>query len=93
MSPPRLEGLAEPGGICVSARGQEDVAGRLDLAFEDLGDQQLKNIAPPVRVYRVRATLTHPDHASDITSAARDWPPDSTLRRQIRAIRLTKAEG
>jgi adenylate cyclase len=33
----RLEGLAEPGGICVSARVQEDVAGRLDLAFDDIG--------------------------------------------------------
>src|SRR5262245_48777298 len=40
----RLEGLGEPGGICVSARVQEDAAGKLDLAFEDLGDQQLKNI-------------------------------------------------
>src|SRR5256714_3651791 len=50
----RLEGLAEPGGICVSARVQEDVAGRLDLTFDDLGDQSLKNIARPVRVYRVR---------------------------------------
>src|SRR5207302_3089255 len=50
----RLEGLAEPGGICVSARVQEDAAGRLDLAFEDMGDQSLKNIARPVRVYRVR---------------------------------------
>ena len=50
----RLEGLAEPGGICVSARVQEDVAGRLDLTFEDLGEQKLKNIARPVRVYRVR---------------------------------------
>ena len=50
----RLEGLAEPGGICVSARVQEDAAGRLDLAFEDIGEQQLKNIARPVRVYRVR---------------------------------------
>src|SRR5262245_25481937 len=49
----RLEALAEPGGICVSARVQEDAAGRLDLAFEDLGEQQLKNIARPVRVYRV----------------------------------------
>src|SRR5262249_51731112 len=56
----RLEGLAEPGGICVSARVQEDAAGRLDLAFEDLGEQQLKNIARPVRVYRVRPALTHP---------------------------------
>jgi hypothetical protein len=45
----RLEGLAEPGGICVSARVQEDAAGRLDLAFEDLGEQALKNIVRPVR--------------------------------------------
>ena len=49
----RLEGLAEPGGICISARVQEDAAGRLDLAFEDMGEQSLKNIARPVRVYRV----------------------------------------
>src|SRR5215469_5866586 len=41
----RLEVLAEPGGICVSARVQEDAAGRLDLAFEDMGEQALKNIA------------------------------------------------
>ena len=46
---PRLGGLAEPGGICVSARVQEDAAGRLDLAFEDLGEQALKNITRPVR--------------------------------------------
>jgi adenylate cyclase len=52
----RLEALANPGGICVSARVQEDVAGRLDLAFEDMGEQNLKNIARPVRVYRVRLT-------------------------------------
>jgi TolB-like protein/class 3 adenylate cyclase len=50
----RLEGLAEPGGICVSARVQEDAAGRLDLTFDDLGEQSLKNIARSVRVYRVR---------------------------------------
>jgi len=49
----RLEGLAEPGGICVSVRVQEDAAGKLDLAFEDMGDQALKNIARPVRAYRV----------------------------------------
>jgi adenylate cyclase len=49
----RLEGLAEPGHICVSARVQEDAAGKLDLVFDDIGEQQLKNIARPVRVYRV----------------------------------------
>ena len=56
----RLEGLAEPGGICVSARVQEDAAGRLDLTFDDMGEQALKNIARPVRVYRVRATRATP---------------------------------
>jgi adenylate cyclase len=50
----RLEGLAEPGGICVSARVQEDAAGKIDLAFEDMGEQSLKNIVRPVRVYRIR---------------------------------------
>jgi hypothetical protein len=50
----RLEGLADPGGICVSARVQEDVAGKLGLTFEDLGEQTLKNIARPVRVYALR---------------------------------------
>jgi TolB-like protein/class 3 adenylate cyclase len=49
----RLEGLAQPGGICVSARVQEDAEGRLDVGFIDDGEQQLKNIARPVRVYRV----------------------------------------
>ena len=53
----RLEALAEVGGICVSSRVQEDVHGSLDrlgIAFEDAGQHQLKNIARPVRVYRVR---------------------------------------
>src|SRR5215210_9334090 len=58
----RLEALAEPGGICISARVQEDAAGRLDLAFEDLGEPPLKNIARPVREYRVRASKNpHPN--------------------------------
>jgi adenylate cyclase len=50
----RLEALCEPGGICVSNRVREDTQDKLDIAFEDAGEQQLKNIARPVRVYRVR---------------------------------------
>jgi type VI secretion system protein ImpH len=50
----RLEGIADPGGICVSARVQEDAVGRIELSFEDIGEQALKNIARPVRAYRVR---------------------------------------
>src|SRR5690349_2116661 len=50
----RLEGLAEPGGTCVSRVVRDQVRDRLDLVFEDMGEQQVKNIARPVRVYRVR---------------------------------------
>jgi adenylate cyclase len=50
----RLEALAEPGGICVSRVVRDQVRDRLDYGFEDLGEQQVKNIARPVRVYRVR---------------------------------------
>lgn len=49
----RLEAIADPGGICISARVHEDAAGKLDLQFQDLGEQQLKNIVRPIRVYRV----------------------------------------
>jgi adenylate cyclase len=51
----RLEGLARPGGICLSAAAYEQVKGRLDVRFADLGEQRLKNIAEPVRVYGVEA--------------------------------------
>ena len=54
----RLEALAEPGGICLSAAAHEQVRDRLDIAFDDLGEQQVKNIARPVRVYRVRDSST-----------------------------------
>jgi adenylate cyclase len=50
----RLEALAEPGGVCVSGTVRDHIGDRLDLAFNDMGDQSLKNIARPVRVYRAR---------------------------------------
>ncbi|MET0528081.1 MAG: adenylate/guanylate cyclase domain-containing protein [Microvirga sp.] len=50
----RLQALAEPGGICVSGRVQEDVQGKMDLEFLDSGEHKLKNIARPVRTFRVR---------------------------------------
>ncbi|MHC4611210.1 MAG: adenylate/guanylate cyclase domain-containing protein, partial [Planctomycetota bacterium] len=48
----RLEGLAAPGGICISAAVYDQVRDRLELAFEDLGEQEVKNIDRPVRVWR-----------------------------------------
>jgi adenylate cyclase len=53
----RLEGLAEPGGVLVSRAVRDQVRDRLDLVLEDLGEHELKNIARPVRVYRVRASV------------------------------------
>ena len=49
----RLEGLARPGGICISDDAHRQVRGKFDVAFEDAGERQLKNITRPVRVFRV----------------------------------------
>ncbi len=49
----RLESLADPGGICVSAIVREQIVGKLDLQFEDIGDQNVKNIARPIHAYRL----------------------------------------
>src|SRR5215471_13189707 len=49
----RLESLAEPGSICISGTVHEQIRDKLALGYVDLGDQQVKNIARPVRVYRV----------------------------------------
>jgi adenylate cyclase len=51
----RLEALAVPGGICISGKVHDEVLGKLDVGFEDQGEQPVKNIARPVRVYRVLA--------------------------------------
>jgi class 3 adenylate cyclase len=48
----RLEAIAEPGGICLSAAAYEQVRGKLELAVADMGEQDLKNIARPLRTYR-----------------------------------------
>jgi adenylate cyclase len=50
----RLEGLAEPGGVCVSAKVYDEVRGKVETQFDDLGPQDMKNIAEPVRAYRLR---------------------------------------
>ena len=69
----RLEMLAEPGGICVSGAVREQVGDRLDqIAFEDLGEQTVKNIARPIRVFRIRLEqdpTTAPESAKDAAAA------------------------
>ena len=82
----RLEALADRGGICISGLVHDQVQGRLELAFEDLGEPPLKNIARPVRVYRVLletpaagrpAALPLPERPSIAILPFRDMAGDS----------------
>jgi adenylate cyclase len=66
----RLEGLAEPGGICVSAIVHDQVHGRLDCVFEDTGEQTLKNIVRPIRVYRIALTGLAPAMLGTLSRSA-----------------------
>ena len=76
----RLEGLAEPGGICVSGKVREELRKRLDLAFAPMGQQRVKNLAEPVEAWRVvlsgggvplaRKVLRAPGRARAVVAAA-----------------------
>ena len=70
----RIEALADPGGVFVSNTVHDQVRDRLPFVFEDLGEQQVKNIARPVRVYRVR-DLTHPALRRSPSPALRERVP------------------
>jgi adenylate cyclase len=50
----RLEGIAEPGGICISDDAHRQIRGKIDIAFDDIGEQSLKNIAEPMRAWHIR---------------------------------------
>ena len=71
----RLEALAEPGGICVSRVVRDQVRDKLAIPFEDMGEQQVKNIARPVRAYRalVAERASRPSIPSE-TAAPRALP-------------------
>ena len=85
----RLEGLAEPGGICISSKVYEEVRGKLDLEFEDLGEHKVKNIPEPVRVFSVQLderpaqSLPRSSRATPIFAAA--GPPSSIAPRKTTA--------
>jgi len=60
----RLEAQAEPGGICVSGDAYRQAKGKIEIDFEDLGEQDLKNVAEPVRVYRITGDSAGPAAAA-----------------------------
>jgi adenylate cyclase len=85
----RLEGLAAPGGICVSGTVRDHIGDRLPYAFEDLGEQSVKNIARPVRVY-----AWHPEGIAGLptasaSSAASSSPPFTAPRLSIVVLPFT----
>ncbi len=70
----RLEGKAEPGGICVSGDAYRHGKGKVEAGFEDLGEHDLKNVAEPVQVYRI---TSDPSDTSAASPAGRPLPvPD-----------------
>jgi adenylate cyclase len=75
----RLEGLAEPGGICISRMVRDQIRDKLPYPFEDMGEQQVKNIARPQRVYRVRDLGEHPLPASSQACPLPDKPSIAVL--------------
>jgi adenylate cyclase len=80
----RLEGLAKPGGICISDDAHRQVRGKFDVTFEDAGERQLKNIARPVRVFQVAL--------DDARPAKLIWQrrnAASAVRRAARSARAT----
>jgi class 3 adenylate cyclase/TolB-like protein len=98
----RLEALAEPGGICVSGRVQEDTLGRLELSYEDRGEQQVKNIARPVHVYALgpKAITALPPELdggmADTAGVPRRWlrtGATRSLRRSVAALVLLAVAG
>jgi adenylate cyclase len=74
----RLEGICEPGAICLSEDAYRQVKGRLDLAITDLGQTQLKNIADPIRVYSLE--VGKPAQARPVTEAK---PPQPKKRSRL----------
>jgi TolB-like protein/class 3 adenylate cyclase/Tfp pilus assembly protein PilF len=75
----RIESIAPPGGIAISKSVRESVGNRLDLAFEDMGDQTLKNIDQPVRVYSISLGEGLPRPTPAQQALARDKPSIAVL--------------
>ena len=66
----RLEGIAEPGGVCISDDAHRQIRGKVDFPFDDIGEQALKNIAEPMRTWRVGLSARRSPNAIGFRSGA-----------------------
>jgi len=85
----RLEALAEPGGICASRTVRDQVRDKLPYPFEDRGEQSVKNIARPVRVYALRPEGTAGVRTSSVSSTVSGSPPVAAPRLSIVVLPFT----
>jgi adenylate cyclase len=85
----RLEGLAAPGSICVSGTVRDHIGDRLPYAFEDMGEQSVKNIARPVRVYALRLEGIAGVPTASASSATAISPPLGAPRLSIVVLPFT----
>jgi len=87
----RLEAIAEPGGICLSGKVFDEVRGKVEVQFTDIGEQQLKNIAGPVRAYRVGASLPGSQRLPRLSTESKRSHP--SRRRLLQAVSAASALG
>jgi adenylate cyclase len=88
----RLESIAQPGGICISAAVRDQVADRLEVGYEDLGDQHVKNINRPIRVFKVVLT-SQPSGASNTVSVEGAAPEASARIPSIAVLPFINMSG
>ena len=98
----RLEMLAEPGGICISGTVRDQIGTKLPITFTDLGEQQVKNIARPIRAYHVRSesralaeasSALLPDRAVDVKQVAQElgvrYVLEGSVRKAANRVRIS----
>ena len=88
----RLEGLAQPGGILISSSVYDQITGKLDLGFQDMGEQALKNIARPIRAFRV-SSAGGTIHAQPAPPAATEARPSDVKLIALGALVLAAVAG
>ncbi|MBV9289991.1 MAG: adenylate/guanylate cyclase domain-containing protein [Hyphomicrobiales bacterium] len=89
----RLEALAEPGGICISAAVRDQVGDRLDVDYADLGEQQVKNISRPIRVFKVLLDSQSPRDPAAAAAPAPASAPAPARRPSIAVLPFVNMSG